>query len=211
MNLRIKAIFIVVVIVLFSMSSGCSRKSQVVNVSIDGVDFQLGCKVSSIIDAGFQIGESDHFRSVYYMELPTVKAKTSLECYIFKDFVPSHVGIFVYNSTDHNVELTECIVYMFQYDCGEYISNEIECLNVRFNGIDFHFSDCKQIIKSLEHQGFRFNKEEKKEFLAKDNSDVDLYLNGNYREVYQVTICNIYDRKSDSRLISGFVISIKLD
>ena len=193
------------------MSSGCSRKKQYVNVSIDGIDFQPGCKVSSIIDAGFQIGESDHFRSVYYMELPTVEANTTVEYFVFKDFVPSHVGIYVYNSADHTVELEECIVYMFQYDCSAIISHEIECLDVRFNGIDFHLSKCKPVIKSLEHQGFKFNNKEKTAFLDKDNSDDQLYLTGYYCDVYQITVSNIYDRESDSRLINSFVVSIKLE
>lgn len=211
MHFRVRVIFIVLVIILFSMSSGCLQKSQNISVSIDGVDFQPGCKVSSIIDAGFQIGESDHFRSVYYMDLPTVKAKTTSEFFVFKDFVPSHVGIFVYNSSDHNVELEECIVYMFLYDRSEYMSNEIECLNVRLNGVDLYFSDSKQVINSLEYQGFKFNELEKTEFLTEDNSDIELHLTGNCGDVYQITVSNIYDRESDTRLINSFAVSINIE
>lgn len=195
------------------MVSGCSSANPRAIISVDNVEFNLGCKVSEIIDAGFQLGESDHFRSIYYMELPEIDALTSSSYYfyIFKDWVPSHVGIGVFNPSDKPAGLEECIVYKFSYNCGDYLDANIESVDVRLNSISFQFSDKKQVIDALNSQGFKFENNEKVEFMTMSEEDSKLLNNIQESSEYKVVVCDIYDSKTDARLIDGFEISIKQD
>lgn len=205
--------FIIVSVYISIMISGCSSSKSHAIISIDNVDFHLGCKVSEIVNAGFQIGESDHIRSVYYMGLPEIDARTTdiYDYFIFKDFVPSHVGIGVYNPSDQSVGLEDCIVYKFSYNCGDYLDANIESVDVRLNKTSFQFSDKKQVIESLELQGYKFEENSKADFMTM-SEEGSKYLNALQESAEcKVVIYDIYDSKTNTRLIDGFEISIKQD
>lgn len=205
--------FIIVSVYISIMLSGCSSAKSQAIISIDNIEFELGCKVSEIVDAGFQLGESDHFRSIYYMGLPEIAAGTtnSYEFYIFKDWVPSHVGIGVYSPSDQSVGLEDCIVYKFSYTCGDYLDANIESVDVRLNKTSFQFSDKKQVIESLESQGFKFEGNSKAVFMTM-SEEGSKYLNAlQESSECKVVIYDIYDSNTNTRLIDGFEISIKQD
>lgn len=204
-------IVIVSAIMLSFLISGCSSTITQAIISIDNIEFELGCKVNEIVDAGFQIGESDHVRSIYYLELPKIEANTTLnqEFYIFRDWIPSHVGICVINPSDKPAGLEDCIVYKFSYNCADYLDANIESTDVRLNSISFQFTDKKQVVESLESQGFIFGNNERAEFMTMSEENSKRLNNTQESSEYIIVICDIYDIKTDARLIDGFEISIK--
>lgn len=145
------------------------------------------------------------------MELPKIEANTTLnqEFYIFRDWIPSHVGICVINPSDKPAGLEDCIVYKFSYNCADYLDANIESTDVRLNSISFQFTDKKQVVESLESQGFMFGNNERAEFMTMSEENSKRLNNIQESSEYIIVICDIYDIKTDARLIDGFEISIK--
>ena len=211
--IRIQAFIIVMVMALSFVFTGCSGVNPEMKVTIDGSEFQLDCKVSDILNAGFELAEIDHKNGIID-EFPDLEARTMIRSsfYIFKDGVPSHVGIGVYNKSTQAVKFEDCTVYEFEYNADEYYkANEGQYLDVKFNGIDFHFTDRESVIGDLESKGFKFDDKDKTSFFAKNDPYSEALISAKGLFERHVTIYNYYDYESGDRFINGFEVAIKLD
>ena len=212
--LKILSVLVIMVMALSFVFTGCSSINPEMKITIDGKDLQLDCKVKDILDAGFELGETGHKNSII-KDFPDLEARTMISSsfYIFKDGVPANVGIGVYNKSYQAEKFEDCTVYEFKYDCDQYAyrANEGKCLDVKFNGIDFHFTDRQQVIGDLEGQGFKFDEKDKTSFLADNDPYSDSLLSAKGLFERHLTIFNNYDYDSGNRFINGFEFAIKID
>lgn len=165
---RLIAAVIVLAMALTFVFTGCTNAAPDMKISIDGKEFELGCKVSDILDAGLELASIDSASHII-TEYPELEARTLLQnsLFIYKNGESSHVAIYVMNKTVNAMTLDECIVYAFKYDCGTFSDNASRTpgIKVLFNGIDFRFAERHTVLSSLESRGFRFKDADKQDFL----------------------------------------------
>ena len=70
---RLMAAVIVLAMALSFVFTGCVSAAPDMKISIDGKEFELGCKVSDILDAGFKLASIDS-KSKIITEYPELAA-----------------------------------------------------------------------------------------------------------------------------------------
>ena len=205
--------FLIVLSILFAVVfSGCGMAGPEMKISIEGKEFGLDCKVSEILDAGFELADIDHASHIV-KDLPELDARTLVQdaFYIYKDGEASHVAVYVYNKAVNSSKFEECNVYCFKYDCGEYAGNadDDNCLKVLINGIDMRFTDRETVIAALEAQGFKFKDADKTDFFKTGDAYSKSLIGANKTSQGFLTVFNDYNYESGERSVNG--CEIKLD
>jgi hypothetical protein len=208
---KLTAAVLVLVMALSVLFSGCEFTAPDMKISIDGKEFKLNCKVSEILDAGFELADIDHPSHVL-ASLPPLDARVVVQepLFIYKNGKASHVGIYVYNKSVNQMALEECTVYAFDYDCGVYSqnANETNILKVTFNGIDFRFTDRASVLSKLEGQGFKFNATDKESFLKEGDAYSKSLVTATNLDGSSVTVYNDYTVQTGERTVNGFDVRL---
>lgn len=208
-----------VIVLLMAMSivfTGCTAGGPSMKISIEGVEFQLDCKVSDILNAGFELADIDHPGHIM-KDFPELDARTLVQegLFIYKNGEASNVAIFVYNKSVETQRLEDCNVYCFKYDCGTYSQNagNDNCLKVLFNGIDMRFTDRQKVLTALEGQDFHFKDADKTDFLKSGDAYSKSLIGATNTQGSFLTIFNDYNYESGERTVNGFEfkLSIKYD
>ena len=211
---KIEAVIIVMVMALTMIFTGCDSMDPAMKITVDGTDFQLDCKVSEILDAGFQLANIDHKNGIV-TEYPEMEARTLIKSsiYLFKDNKPAHVAIYVYNKSYNTEKFEDCNVYGFKYDCGDYSGNNGETgyLDVKFNGINMRFADRQSVISDLEGQGFKFKDSDKTDYFKKNDAYSKSLISAAGMFGHHLTVYNNYDYNSGERYVNAIEFQIKVD
>ncbi len=208
---KLTSVILVLAMVLSVMFSGCSFTAPEMKISIEGKEFKLDCKVSEILDAGFELADIDHPSHVL-ANMPTIDARSVVQdaLFIFKDGRASHVGVYVYNKSVEQKKLEDCNVYAFDLDCGPYSQNvnEANVLKVKFNGVDFRFTDRATVLTALEGQGFKFNASDKESFLKDGDAYSNSLVTATNLDGSSVTVYNDYNMQTGERTVNGFDVKL---
>lgn len=211
--LRFQSVIVVMVMAMVMLFAGCDSMDPSMKVTVDGAEFQLGCKVSEVLDAGFELAGIDH-RNGILKEYPDMEARslTTSSIYLFKGGKPSHVAIYVCNKGTSSARFEECTVYGFKYDCGDYAHDKDETgyLDVTFNGIDARFADRNSVISSLEDQGFKFKDAEKTDFLKENDAYSKSLISATGMFGHDLTVYNNYDYNTGNRYVNSIEYKEKL-
>ena len=212
--LKIEAVIVIMVMVLTMLFTGCGSMDPAMKITVDGTDFQLDCKVSEILDAGFELAGIDH-KSGIVTEYPEMEARTLIQnsIYLFKDGKPTHVAIYVYNKSVNSEKFEDCNVYGFKYDCGDYAHDKGETgyLDVKFNGIDMRFADRESVISELEGQGFKFKDSDKTDFFKKNDAYSTSLISATGMFGHHLTVYNDYDYNTGERYVNAVEFQIKVE
>ena len=215
-KLKTGAVIVVLIMAFTMLFAGCDSMDPAMKITIDGTDFKLDCKVSEILDAGFELAKIDHVNGIL-KEYPDMEPRTLItgSIYLFKDGKPSHVAVYVYNRSNTACRFEDCEVYGFKYDCGDYAHDNAETgyLDVKFNDIDVRFADRESVINSLEGQGFKFKDADKADFFKKNDAYSASLISANGMMGHHLTVFNDYDYNSGERYVSAieFEKSVKYD
>ena len=210
---KITAVLIVLAMALSVAFTGCSDAGPSMKITVDGHEFQLDCKVSEILNAGFKLSEIDH-TSGLIKEFPEIEARSLLTSCVYL-ITPggqlTHVGIKVYNKSVNPLKYEDCNVYSFEYECGEYgSSRNVAAIPVRFNGLDFNFTDRAKTVGDLESQGFHFKDADKADFLKSGDAYSTSLLGATNTGSNRMYVKNSYDYETGERYINGFEFCIHL-
>ena len=212
--LKVQSAVVILVMALSVLFTGCDSLDPSMKISIDGSEFQLDCKVSEILDAGFELAEIDHKNGII-SELPDMEPRTLIRSsiYLFKDGKPSHVAIYVYNKSVNAAKFEDCSVYGFKYDCGDYAndSGETGYLDVKFNGIDMRFADRESVIGALEGQGFKFKDADKTDFFKQNDAYSSSLIGATGMFGHNLTVFNDYDYNSGNRYVNAIEFENKVE
>ena len=212
--LRVQSVIVIFIMILAMVFTGCDSLDPAMSITIDGTEFKLDCKVSDILDAGFELAEIDHKNGIL-KEYPDLEGRTLLQSsiYLFKDGKPSHVAIYVYNKANNTVKFEDCSVYRFKYDCGDYAgnANETGYLDVKFKGIDLHFTDRASVISELEGLGFKFKDSDKTDFLKNNDAYSTSLISATGMFGHHLTVFNDYDYNTGNRYVNALEFENKVE
>ena len=215
MNKTSKLISVVLVLAmgLSMVLTGCSLTGPDMKITVDGDEFELDCKVSDILAAGYELAEYDH-KNAIMTEFPDIPSRTLVAdgMYLYKNGEATHLEIFIYNKSMSDAKLADCNVYKFNYDAGDYASEagKDDCLNVKFNGINFRFTDRESVISDLESQGFKFKDSDKTDFFTSGDPYSTSLIGPTGLNDKNMTVFNDYNYETGDRFINGFEISLKI-
>ena len=213
---RLTAAVIVLAMALSVLFTGCGSTAPDMKISIDGKEFQLGCVVSDLLDAGFKLATLESSSRIL-TEYDELEGRTLLQnsLYLYKDNESTHVRIYVMNKTVNKMTLDQCIVYAFKYDCGEYSTNVSKTprFKVLFNGIDFRFTERQTVLSSLESQGFKFSEADKQDFFKNGDAYSTSLISVKNSNGSVLTVFNDYNYNTGDRTVNGFEfkLSVKYD
>ena len=204
---KISALLLAMVTVMTVFLSGCGSSGPDMKISIGDKTFELGCKVGSILDAGYVLADADDVDEIM-ADPGKIGKRTVIEngFYLFKNGAPAHVAIYICNMTVNEVDLKDCVVYGFKYNAGQFRANHnmTGYIKVQFNGIDMRFTDRDTVLSALESKGFKFKNDEKTNFVKSGDPSSRSYITATNSSGPVLTIFNDYNFDNGSRTVNGF-------